>query len=221
MPTARPRKVHCSSSGCARFERQFLLAPGHFENFADVEFLGVNDKTLPLFDSFKDNGDRFNPRFDIDAVSTRVDFGTLQPGDTLDVVYQLTAVGTTGGGEEGFVAFLGDPFEVSGTSDAFVVTAGPAAAAVPEPATWVLMIVGFGVVAGFAGRRRVWAPYVTSACIEDAMMNLFPPQGSSEKELPACSACRAASRYGAGGAAQLDICPLGMVTGASRGTRAR
>ena len=30
--------------------------------------------------------------------------------------------------------------------------------AVPEPATWVLMIVGFGVVAGLAGRRRAWAP---------------------------------------------------------------
>ena len=30
--------------------------------------------------------------------------------------------------------------------------------AVPEPATWVLIIVGFGVVAGMAGRRRAWAP---------------------------------------------------------------
>jgi PEP-CTERM motif len=147
--------------GLRAFERQFLLAPGHFENFADVEFLGVNDKTLPLFDSFKDNGDAFNPRFDIDAVSTKVDFGTLQPGDTLDVVYQLTAVGTTGGGEEGFVAFLGDPFEVSGGADAFVVTAEPAAAAVPEPATWVLMILGIGGFVGFGRRRRAWAPYMT------------------------------------------------------------
>jgi hypothetical protein len=149
--------------GLRAFEKQLELAPGHFNNFADVQFLGVNDKTLPLFDSFKDNGDDFNPRFDIDAVSTKVDFGTLQPGDTLDVVYQLTAVGTTGGGEEGFVAFLGDPFEVSGTSDAFVVTAGPVAAAVPEPATWALMILGFGLLgSGLAGRRRVSAAYVPS-----------------------------------------------------------
>jgi len=141
--------------GLRAIERQLSLGIGHFENFADVEFIGVNDKTLPLFDSFKDNGDDFNPRFDIDAVSTRVDFGALQPGDTLDVVYQLTAVGTTGGGEEGFVAFLGDPFEVSGGADAFVVTAEPTAAAVPEPATWVLMSVAFGAVAGLAGRRRL------------------------------------------------------------------
>ncbi len=141
--------------GLRAIEKQVpFVQPGHFANFADVQFLGINDKTLPLFDSFKDNGDDSNPRFDIDAVSTRVDFGTLQPGDTLDVVYQLTAVGTTGGGEEGFVAFLGDPFEVSGTSDAFVVSAGPAAAAVPEPATWVLMILGIGGFVGFGRRRR-------------------------------------------------------------------
>jgi PEP-CTERM motif len=30
-------------------------------------------------------------------------------------------------------------------------------AAVPEPSTWVLMILGFGAVAGLAGRRRLRA----------------------------------------------------------------
>jgi PEP-CTERM motif len=29
---------------------------------------------------------------------------------------------------------------------------------IPEPSTWVLMIAGFGAVAGFAARRRAWAP---------------------------------------------------------------
>jgi hypothetical protein len=144
--------------GLRAFETQFLLGPGHFENVAQFQALGINAKTLPLFDSFKDNGDDFNPRFSIDAVSTRVDFGTLQHGDTLDVVYQLTAVGTTGGGEEGFVAFLGDPFEVSGISDAFVVTAAPAlAGSVPEPVTWLTMIFGFGLVGGIAARRAAVA----------------------------------------------------------------
>lgn len=28
--------------------------------------------------------------------------------------------------------------------------------AIPEPSTWVLMIVGFGAIAGLAGRRRAW-----------------------------------------------------------------
>ena len=43
-------------------------------------------------------------------MSTDVKLGTLQPGDTVSYVYQLTAQGTTHGGEQGYVAFLGDPF---------------------------------------------------------------------------------------------------------------
>ena len=39
-----------------------------------------------------------------------IKLGTLEPGDTVSYVYQLTAEGTTHGGEQGFVAFLGDPF---------------------------------------------------------------------------------------------------------------
>jgi hypothetical protein len=118
--------------------------------------IGVNDKTLPLFKSFHDNGDSTNPRLSIDAVSFDVDTGILEPGDTMDVVYQLTAEGTTHGGEQGFVAFLGDPFDVGGTSANFVFSAAPAAA-VPEPRTWVLMILGFGAVAGIATGRRTWS----------------------------------------------------------------
>ena len=143
--------------GLRAFETQLELSPGVFSNFAVVDFIGLNSKTEHLFDSFKFNGDEINPRFNINAVSTEVEFGTLQPGDVLDFVYQLTAEGTTHGFERGFVAFLGDPFEVDGSSGAFVVTTGPAAAAVPEPATWVLMILGFGAVAGMAGRRRASA----------------------------------------------------------------
>ena len=87
-----------------------------FANFADVEFLGANNSTVSLFDSFKDNGDRFNPRFSLDSVSTNVKLGTLQPGDTVSYVYKLTAQGTTHGGEQGYVAFLGDPFGLDVTS---------------------------------------------------------------------------------------------------------
>ena len=138
--------------GLRAFETQLQLSPGVFENLADVEFIGVTGQTVPLFDSFKFNGDDINPRFGIDAVSTEVDFGTLQPGDVLDVVYQLSAVGTTHGFERGFVAFLGDPFEVDGSSGTLTIETGRAA--VPEPATWVMMIIAFGCLIGFAGRRR-------------------------------------------------------------------
>src|SRR5262249_37438247 len=96
--------------GLRAFERQLILAPGGFEKFADVGFLGASNSTVSLFESFKDNGDPFNPRFSLDSVVANVLLGTLQPGDTVQYVYTLLAQGTTHGFEQGYMAFLGDPF---------------------------------------------------------------------------------------------------------------
>ena len=136
--------------GLRTFERQLILGPGHFENFADVGFLGANNRTVDLFKSFKDNGDPFNPRFSLDSVSANVALGTLQPGDTVSYVYQLTAQGTTHGAEQGYMAFLGDPFGVDVTSGNLVLSI----TSVPEPATGVLGVIGLvWAVLAFGGRR--------------------------------------------------------------------
>ena len=127
-----------------------MLGPGHFENFADVGFLGANNSTVDLFSSFKDNGDRFNPRFNLDSVSADVDLGTLEPGDTVSYVYQLTAQGTTHGGEQGYVAFLGDPFGQEVTSGNLVLST----TSVPEPATWMLSLIGLLCIVVVFGVRR-------------------------------------------------------------------
>jgi hypothetical protein len=150
--------------GLRTFERQLILGPGHFENFADVGFLGANAGTVDLFQSFKDNGDRFDPRFTVDSVSANVRLGTLQPGDTVSYVYTLTAEGTTHGAEQGFVAFLGDPFGADVIPDNLVFSAAavPGTSA-PEPATWVLLIVGFGGVMGLAHRRTMRRPVLAKA----------------------------------------------------------
>ncbi len=136
--------------GLRTFERQFPRSTGDFGNFADVQFLGANKSTETLFDSFKDNGDPSNPRFTVDSVSANVKLGTLQPGDTVSYVYQLTAQGTTHGGEHGYVAFLGDPFGLEATSGNLILST----TAVPEPATWTLSMVGLGCIIGVLGRRR-------------------------------------------------------------------
>jgi hypothetical protein len=136
--------------GLHAFEQQLLIRPGDFANFADVKFLGASNSTVDLFASFKDNGDRFNPRFSIDSVSTDLNLGTLQPGDTVSYVYQLTAQGTTNGGEQGYVAFLGDPFGLEVTSGNLVLTA----ASVPEPTTWTLSVVGLVCLVVVNGVRR-------------------------------------------------------------------
>jgi hypothetical protein len=128
--------------GLRTFERQLTIRPGDFANFADVGFLGANNSTVDLFKSFKDNGDRFNPRFSLDAVTANVKLGTLQPGDTVSYVYQLTAQGTTNGGEQGYVAFLGDPFGVDRVSGNLILST----TAVPEPATWTLSVIALAFV---------------------------------------------------------------------------
>ena len=51
--------------GLRAFERQLFLGPGDFKNFADFSLLGADNSTVGLFDSFKDNGDAFNPRFSV------------------------------------------------------------------------------------------------------------------------------------------------------------
>src|SRR5262249_55573980 len=98
--------------------------------------------------------DPFNPRFDMKPVSTDVGLGTLQPGDTVSYVYQLTAQGTTNGGEQGFVAFLGDPFGVDVTTGNLVLSTS----AVPEPAAWMLTAIGLACIAVVRGGRRRGGP---------------------------------------------------------------
>lgn len=134
--------------GLRTFERQLVLSPGNFENFADVGFIGADN--VNLFQSFKDNGDPFNPRFSVNAVSANVALGTLQPGDTVSYVYQLTAQGTTHGGEHGYMAFLGDPFGVDITAGNLVLSTGP----VPEPAGWLLGAMGAVCVRVMVGGPR-------------------------------------------------------------------
>jgi hypothetical protein len=128
--------------GLRTFERQLIIRPGDFANFADVGFLGANNSTVSLFKSFKDNGDRFNPRFSVDSVSASVNLGTLAPGDTVSYIYQLSAQGTTHGSEQGYVAFLGDPFGLDVTSGNLILTVS----SVPEPSTWALSVIALACI---------------------------------------------------------------------------
>ena len=91
-----------------------------------------------------------------------LDFASLAPG--LDQIFWigdgLTGLGT--GSVQQFTVptgatrlFLGtvDGFQWSNNTGAITVTIAGAAGAVPEPATWALMLVGFGAI-GLAARQR-------------------------------------------------------------------
>lgn len=139
-------------------ERQLFLAPGHFVNFAELQPI-VTGSALGFdpFDHFHDlSVDDSVPRFTIDPLSFDFTLGTMHPGDILSYVYSLTAVGTTLGFEHGHFAFIGDPFDLGASGGGLAVTAREVTAAVPEPATWALILTGFLLLTGLieGGKRR-------------------------------------------------------------------
>ena len=138
--------------GMRIFETQLPSGSGPLRNFWDYEFIGINERTQKLFDDAFKLGfvSITNPRLDMDPVSTDVGLGTLQPGDTVSYSYQLTAQGTTNGGERGFVAFLGDPFGSDVISDNLTLSLS----SVPEPASWMLSLFGLAWIAVLPRFRR-------------------------------------------------------------------
>jgi hypothetical protein len=131
-------------------EKQFPLGTGPnvttFSNFAIVDPFSSGKLAINPFLTLQDNGDDSVPKITIDDLSFSQRLGTLHPGDILSYVYTLTAEGTTHGAEQGFLAFVGDPFELAASGGGFEVTA--VAAAVPEPANWLLSVLGLVLISG-------------------------------------------------------------------------
>src|SRR5215469_4244716 len=155
--------------GVRELETQIPDGTGTFENFIDFDFFG--DTGSPLFDSFRPN---FVGAANIDAVSTDVDLGVLHTGDTLAYVYTLTAQGTTHGFEQGYDAFLGDPFGAQAITDNLSVTVAlagvpepstPAPTDVPEPSTSALVLFG---LAGMLLWRKGCIPSALSGYLRQA-----------------------------------------------------
>jgi hypothetical protein len=132
--------------GVRAHEVQDPLPTGGFGNIIQFDKLGVNPNTVSLFDSYKENGTRAT----VDSVSAFVTLADVQPGDSITFVYQLTAQGTTHGGEHGYLAFLGDPFGQDVISGNLVLST----AAVPEPATGMLSVIALVCIAVVLRGRR-------------------------------------------------------------------
>jgi hypothetical protein len=126
--------------GLKEFETQLPDPLGDLENFADMEVIGHD---ASLFKSLREDFDfpQDRVRWRIDNVATDVDLGKLNKGDTLAYVYTLTAEGTTHGFEQGYDAFLGDPFGVDTVTGNLNVTVE--LADVPEPSAAFLLLLGF------------------------------------------------------------------------------
>jgi len=139
------------SFGLDMHERQLILSPNNFENFADVTPI-VTGNSLG-FDPFASTKCTFAespvaPTCSINALSFSFPLDTLHPGDILSYVYTLTAEGTTKGFEHGYLAFLGDPFDLNASGGSIDVSA-----VVPEPATWCSSLAGLVSIAAALRRR--------------------------------------------------------------------
>ena len=130
-------------------EKQFSLGTGPnvttFSNFAVLDPFSSGRLPINPFLTLNDNGSASVPKFTIDNLSFVQTLGTLHPGDILSYVYTLTAEGTTHGAEQGFLAFVGDPFDLTASGGGLEVTA--IAATVPEPTSWTLSILGLILIA--------------------------------------------------------------------------
>jgi hypothetical protein len=149
------------SFGVKVSEKQFPLGTGPnvttFSNFAVIDPFSSGKLPINPFLTLQDNGDDSVPKATMDDLSFTQTLGTLHPGDILSYVYTLTAEGTTHGAEQGYLAFLGDPFSVDVTSDNLILIAEPVSTtSVPEPAAWMLCVVALGSI---LATRHISSPH--------------------------------------------------------------
>jgi len=139
--------------GLQMHEVQFLLGPGTYSNFYDLTITAEGGVPQSANLSCNDVAGQFNynPRCGFGALAFDVSMGRLNPGDTMSYVYTLSASGTTEGSEQGFMAFIGDPFHVDAAGGGLAPTAS---SPVPEPRPAWLLAAGL-VLLGL--RRRPYS----------------------------------------------------------------
>jgi hypothetical protein len=83
-------------------------------------------------------------------------FGSVRPGESLEFGYDYFAQASTGFGETGVFAAIGDPFQLStdGGSFEFHVADAGAPSQVPEPGSVAMVGIGLAVLSIFAHQRR-------------------------------------------------------------------
>jgi len=71
--------------------------------------------------------------FRVLPVTKDFSFSSIRPGESLEFGYDYFAIASTGFGESGVFAAIGDPFDLSASVDHFRVPGGRGSTAEPDP----------------------------------------------------------------------------------------
>jgi hypothetical protein len=82
-------------------------------------------------------------------------FSSVRPGESLEFGYDYFATASTGFGETGVFAAIGDPFNLTADGGRFEFQGGdaPPSNPVPEPGSLTMFAIGLAVLCIFAHRR--------------------------------------------------------------------
>ena len=88
-------------------------------------------------------------------VTRSFSFSSVRPGESLEFGYDYFATASTGFGETGVFAAIGDPFNLTGGGSGFAFQVGdaPSPNSVPEPGSLTTFGIGLTVLCIFAHRR--------------------------------------------------------------------
>jgi hypothetical protein len=98
--------------------------------------------------------------FSLPALEVNLALPDIGPGETLTLAYDFAAVASTGFGETGIFAAIGDPFDLSASGARFELQIGnvvnPPVPGVSEPSTFAVLGLGLAML-GMSARRRCGA----------------------------------------------------------------
>jgi len=146
--------TNCATATCVasaaglnvfNFASGVVFTPGTQRAPADAKLFGTGPSGTTLDNSVATLGD-------FDGVSSTVTpFGFLSLGDGGSIAFNLTSL-TSGTGLFLYIGEVGDNGEVAGSNINVLSDPVPSA---PEPATWAMMVGGFGLIGSAMRRSRV------------------------------------------------------------------